>query len=382
MLKPQVHTEKLGETMFWKRKKEVSEDGNPCPFCGAQNDVHASTCVQCYYDLSKPARDQHLEVASDVQNDLLSTLMNNDDVEEEEFAVEAVLDLEDVTIEVDQYEDSASKDGFSFIDSEGPTLSETVEFEKPEEVELSAEDAPVIEDRFELPDANPLDEVAEPVHTGQGQLIQSTDEEDDVDFTGSVGPSPDTIPELPDSEEEIPLPPNSMTLPEIPEVIEDATPSIPEIPEETAEEVPELPDIEETPTPVVPDKEGVPELPEEEEVISSPEVPETEDVAAPEVQSNSRIWPWPASEPMDPREVHRIVVESLGLVRAGRIAEAEHNIDQLGPSLGDDISLLYHIGLILQQAGRAEHLNWMLEMARRVHPNDENVKNAIAHLSA
>ena len=173
MLKPQVHTEKLGETMFWKRKKEVSEDGKPCPFCGAQNDGHATRCAQCYYDLSKPARDQHLEVASDVQNDLLSTLMNDDDVEEEEFAVEAVLDLEDVTIEVDQYEDSGSKDGFSFIDSEGPTLSETVEFEKQEEVELSAEDAPVIEDRFELPDANPLDEVAEPVHTGQGQLIQS-----------------------------------------------------------------------------------------------------------------------------------------------------------------------------------------------------------------
>lgn len=85
---------------------------------------------------------------------------------------------------------------------------------------------------------------------------------------------------------------------------------------------------------------------------------------------------------MDPREVHRIVVESLGLVRAGRIAEAEHNIDALGPQLGDDVSLLYHIGLILQQAGRAEHLNWMLEMARRVHPNDENVMNAIAHLSA
>ena len=382
MLKPQVHTEKLGETMFWKRKKERNEDGNPCPFCGAQNDVHASTCVQCYYDLSKPARDQHLEVASDVQNDLLSTLMNNDDVEEEEFAVEAVLDLEDVTIEVDQYEDSASKDGFSFIDSEGPTLSETVEFEKQEEVELSAEDAPVIGDRFELPDANPLDEVAEPVHTGQGQLIQSTDEEDDVDFTGSVGPSPDTIPELPDSEEEIPLPPNSMTLPEIPEVIEDATPSIPAIPEETAEVVPELPDIEETPTPVVPDKEDVPELPEDAEINSSSEQPEREDAITPDVEIGTRIWPWPAGEPMDQREIHRIVVESLGLVRAGRIAEAEHNIDQLGPHLGSDVSLLYHIGLVLQQAGRAEHLNWMLEMARRVHPNDEGVMTAVSHLSA
>ena len=98
MLKPQVHTEKIGETMFWKRKKDGGGDGNPCPFCGTQNEVGAATCIQCYYDLNKPARDQHLEVATDVQNDLLSTLMNDDDVEEEEFAVEAVLDLEDVMI--------------------------------------------------------------------------------------------------------------------------------------------------------------------------------------------------------------------------------------------------------------------------------------------
>ena len=157
MLKPQVHTEKIGETMFWKRKKDGNEDDNPCPFCGAQNEVGATKCVQCYYDLTKPARDQHLEVASDVQNDLLSTLMDDDDVEEEGFAVEAVLDLEDVTIEVDQYDDSIASDEFSFIDSEGPTMSETVEFEGRDEVELTTEDAPEIEERFELPDANPLD---------------------------------------------------------------------------------------------------------------------------------------------------------------------------------------------------------------------------------
>ena len=158
--------------------------------------------------------------------------------------------------------------------------------------------------------------------------------------------------------------------------MEEATPEIPvdvvpELPEED-EEVPELPE----------DDEGVPDLPEDDVVMASPTQPEEEDVVTPEVQSSTRIWPWPAGEPMDPREVHRIVVESLGLVRAGKIAEAEHNIDALGPQLGDDVSLLYHIGLILQQADRVEHLNWMLEMARRVHPNDENVMNAIAHLSA
>ena len=380
MLKPQAHTEKIGETMFWKRKKDGEEDDNPCPFCGAQNNAGAATCVQCYYDLNKPARDQHLEVASDVQNDLLSTLMNDDDVEEEEFAVEAVLDLEDVMIEVDQYDDSVSSEEFSFIDSEGPTMSETVEFEGRDEVELTTDDAPEIEERFELPDANPLDEVEEPVHTGQGQLIQNEDDESDVDFAGTVGPDPNAIPELPETEEDLPISPEELTIPDIPEDIESDAPGIPELPEETEEVTPELPEA------VVPDlpeeDDEVPELPEDDVVNASPTQPEEEDVVTPEVQSSTRIWPWPAGEPMDPREVHRIVVESLGLVRAGKIAEAEHNIDALGPQLGDDVSLLYHIGLILQQAGRVEHLNWMLEMARRVHPNDENVKNAIAHLSA
>lgn len=380
MLKPQVPTEKVGETMFWKRKKDGAEEGNPCPFCGAQNEHDATTCMQCYYDLNKPARDQHLEVASDVQNDLLSTLMDSDENEdEEEFVVEAVLDLEDVTIQVDQYDDPVSSEGFSFIDSEGPTLSETVEFETREEVELTTEDAPDIEERFELPDANPLDEVEEPVHTGQGQLIQTDDDENDVDFTGTVGPDPNAIPELPETEEDLPLPPaGELTIPDIPDDLEEDEPQVPELPEE--ETVPELP--EESETLELPEDDAVPELPEDDDLESTIEQPAKEDVVAPDVPTSTRIWPWPAGEPMDPREVHRIVVESLGLVRAGRIAEAEHNIDALGPRLGDDVSLLYHIGLILQQAGRAEHLNWMLEMARRVHPNDENVMNAITHLSA
>ena len=371
MLKPQVSTEKTGETMFWKRKKDGKGEGNPCPFCGAQNAVDAVTCVQCYYDLSKPPRDQHLEVASDVQNDLLSTLMNNEEtIDEDEFAVEAVLDLEDVTIEVDQYDDRQTSGGFSFIDSHGPTLSETVEYEGLDEVELTTEDAPKYEERFELPESNPLDEVAEPIHTGQGQLFQSNEQETEVDFTGSVGPDPNELPDLPDTDEEPPFDAAAITTPDIPDDIELSDVSTPDLPEDNIASTPELPQ-----------EERVPELPEDDVVAASAEEPSNEDVVAPEVQTSTRIWPWPAGPPMDPREVHRIVVESLGLVRAGRVAEAEHNIDSLGPQLGDDVSLLYHIGLILQQAGRAEHLNWMLEMARRVHPNDENVRNAIAHLS-
>lgn len=369
--------------MFWKRKDKNEEDENSCPFCGVSNAIDATTCIQCYYDLTKPARDQHNPVETSVKNDLLSTLMDDaDDGEEEEYTVEAVLALEDVTVDIDQYNDAEDSDNFSFIESEGPTLSETIEFEKAEDVELSTEDAPEIEERFIVPESNPLDEVEEPVHTGQGQLFSETSgEESEVDFSGTVGPDPGIIPDLPDmDEDEAPF--ETAALPDLPLVEDDV---VPDLPEDEAE-LPELPEEEVSEiqqTPMLPDEEeSVPELPDDDDIESSIEAPTEEDVVAPEPQLGHRIWPWPASTPYDHRDVHRVVVESLTLVKSGRVQEAETQIDALGPHLGEDVSLLYHIGLVLQQAGRTEHLNWMLEMARRVHPNDENVMTAIAHLSA
>ncbi len=366
--------------MFWKRKDKNEGDENPCPFCGVSNAMDATTCVQCYYDLTKPARDQHNPVETSVKNDLLSTLMDDDDNEEEEYSVEAVLALEDVTVDIDQYDDAEGSEDFSFIESEGPTLSETVEFEKAEDVELSTEDAPEIEERFIVPDSNPLDEVEEPVHTGQGQLFSETSgEEAEVDFSGTVGPEPGMVPDLPEMDEE-----EETAIPKLPLVEDDVVPELPEdgdetvlpvLPEEAVSEIEHTPDLPN-------EDETVPSLPDDDIVESSIEEPTEEDVVTPEPQLGHRIWPWPAATPYDHRDVHRIVVESLTLVKSGRVQEAEAQIDALGPHLGDDVSLLYHIGLVLQQAGRTEHLNWMLEMARRVHPSDERVSTAIAHLSA
>tara|TARA_B100001996_G_scaffold372989_1_gene349983 strand:+ start:3397 stop:4473 length:1077 start_codon:yes stop_codon:yes gene_type:complete len=358
--------------MFWKRKDKNEGDENSCPFCGVSNAADATTCIQCYYDLTKPPRDQHNAVETSVKNNLLSTLMDDADEEgEEEYSVEAVLNLEDVTVDIEQYDDAEDSDNFSFIESEGPTLSETVEFEKAEEVELSTDDAPEIEERFTVPESNPLDEVEEPIHTGQGQLFSETaSEESEVDFTGTVGPDPGMIPDLPDMDDEPEMEPTA--IPDLPIIEEDI---VPEFPEEDGVEVQQTPEL-----PI--EEDSVPELPDDAIVESSNEEPTEEDVVTPEPQLGHRIWPWPAAAPYDQRDVHRIVVESLTLVKSGRVQEAEAQIDALGPHLGDDVSLLYHIGLILQQAGRTEHLNWMLEMARRVHSDNENVTTAIAHLSA
>ena len=55
---------------------------------------------------------------SATESDIMSTLMNQetDDEGDDDFAVEAVLSLEDVTVEVDQFEveDSGQDAGFDF----------------------------------------------------------------------------------------------------------------------------------------------------------------------------------------------------------------------------------------------------------------------------
>ena len=148
-------------------------------------------------------------------DEIMSLLLgDNEDVEEAPEVVEAVLSLDDVTVDVDQYSLSAPEqneegeeipESFEFIGSQGPTLSKTVlAEEEEEEVELTVEDAPKEYIAFELGDVDPLEEVAEPVHTGKGGLYSPTVETPkDDDLLGDVGPSPtSTTPDLPDLPED------------------------------------------------------------------------------------------------------------------------------------------------------------------------------------
>ena len=110
----------------------------------------------------------------------MTTLLGEDAIEagDDDYAVEAVLSLDDVTIEIDQFDTSEAgqEAEFAFIASSGPTLSEVQDYTKPEEVELSPDDAPKKQVDFVVPNSNPLDEVAEPVHTVKAQFssIQKT----------------------------------------------------------------------------------------------------------------------------------------------------------------------------------------------------------------
>ena len=426
-LNTQSVANKLVGTMFGWRKKDSSDLQNICPYCNTPNEIGSKECKLCYYDLTVSARDQPMATPSSNESDIMTTLLGDDtlDEEEEDYAVEAVLSLDEVTIDIDQFEaNGPDEEGqFEFIASSGPTLSEVQDYSTPDEVELSPDDAPKQESNFIVPEANPLDEVAEPVHTGQGSLFLDSNDSDG-DFSDAVGPNqlrnmePEIIseglqensvslasaiseetnetPELPDIPDSATDLPAEITpdIPDIPEVATtdeiDDTPMVPDIPEDTLDDV--TTDIEED-TPVVPD---IPEDVASEATVQTPEVPDipldndesmqqndasTEVTPAPTPQFNGRIWPWPAKDAWDERQVYREVVSMLELIKTGKLTQTAQQLDNLGPHLDGNLDMLAHIGTIMRYLGREEHLQWMLKMAQTTYPSDPNVARAIAHLS-
>ena len=426
-LNTQSVANKLVGAMFGWRKKDSSDLQNICPYCNTPNEIGSKECKLCYYDLTVSARDQPMATPSSNESDIMTTLLGDDtsDEEEEDYAVEAVLSLDEVTIDIDQFEaNNPDEEGqFEFIASSGPTLSEVQDYSTPDEVELSPDDAPKQESNFIVPEANPLDEVAEPVHTGQGSLFLDSNDSDG-DFSEAVGPNqlrnmePEIIseglqensvslasaiseetnetPELPDIPDSATDLPAEITpdIPDIPEVattdeIED-TPMVPDIPEDTLvdvttdieEDTPMVPDIPEDVTSEAPDQTPeVPDIPLDNDESMQQNDASTAVTPAPTPQFNGRIWPWPAKDAWDERQVYREVVSMLELIKTGKLTQTAQQLDNLGPHLDGNLDMLAHIGTIMRYLGREEHLQWMLKMAQTTYPSDPNVARAIAHLS-
>ncbi|MEC8540794.1 MAG: hypothetical protein VXY53_03045 [Candidatus Thermoplasmatota archaeon] len=378
--------------MFGRRKKDSSSMHSVCPYCGNSNEIGAKECNLCYYDLTASAREQPMATPSTAESDIMTTLLDDHATvdESEDYAVEAILSIDDVTVEIDQFETQGAgeDDEFAFISSSGPTLSEVQNYTKPEEVELSPEDAPKSHADFELPDSNPLDEVAEPVHTGQGSVFFNADNSDD-DFTGSVGPSNQAnmesaaiIHEIAEAKSNnIQTKPSSYRpdTPKLPDIFRRST-QLKEGKTERLETTPELPEDSEEPP--LDDTPEIPDIPSE--TVIEPPISSADNAIvtpAPKPQTNGRIWPWPAKQPLDERIVYREVVAMLELIKTGKLTQTAQQLDRLGPHLDANLDMLAHIGTIMRYLGREEHLQWMLSMAKATYPNDADVARALNHLS-
>jgi hypothetical protein len=361
ILKHEIHRRRNGWVkVFGRKKKEKDTVGVACPYCEYNNPIGSTTCEQCYYELDKSARNQPMATPTTSGDEIMSMLLaeNEDDEEEGVQVVEAVLSMDEITVEVDQYslgQPTHDEDGepqpesFEFIGSEGPTLSETVaSVEDDEPTELTIEDAPKQYIEFELETVDPLSEVAEPVHTGKGGLYSPTvPTANDDDLLGDVGPAPT-----------------------------DATPDLPDLPDDSPASAPlaqaaVMETAASSPTP------ELPELPGEEETIS--EATAAQEPEAAPVQDD-RIWPWPKAEPWTPTQVYQEVVAAMEHVKHGRMEQAASTLDGLGPHLDLNLDMLLHISVLMQHLGRHDHVKWTLDMAAYVHPNDAHVQQARAQL--
>lgn len=374
ILKPSFYSRRLGEWMFGRKKKDDDAVGVKCPYCEYNNPLGAETCKQCYYSLNKSAREQPMAEPTTSGEEIMSLLLGENE-EEEDIGpvVEAVLAIDDVTVEVDQYASTTPAqdedgtpvpDSFEFIGSEGPTLASTVESSEPEEVELTAADAPKEYVEFDLGTVDPMEEVAEPVHTGKGGLYSPTVETPkDEDLLGEVGPAPSATPDLPDLPDE--------TVPAGGSLAQAMAAESPEVSPEPSVEaaVPDLPDL--------PDDETVAEV----APSPSPE-PQAQPAAQPTEDVDNRIWPWPKGDAWTPTQVYQEVVTAMEHVKHGRMEAAASTLDALGPHLDNNLDMLLHISVLLQHLGRHEHMKWTLDMAAYVHPNDPHVQQARTRLLA
>jgi hypothetical protein len=380
--------------MFGRKKKEKEADGHPCPYCEYLNEEGAETCAQCYYSLNKSAREQPMAEPTATGEEIMSLLLgDNEALEEEVEVVEAVLSLDEVTVDVDQYElptTEINEDGeeipesFQYIEGDGPTLSETVSSEEEEEVELQASDAPTASVMFEIEKTDPFAEVAEPVHTGKGGLYSpSTPTANDDDLLGSIGPNAgDVTPDLPDLPEEEPVH-SSLAQATAMEAETTATPELP--PDFQMEQTADVPSTGETPVAQAPQgqESTLPDLPDDDEVAQQTEAPPStqpqEQASAPPIDNN-RIWPWPQGQAWDDHQVYQEVVEAMEHIKHGRMNEAATTLDTLGPHLHENLNMLLHISVLMQHLGRHDHVKWTLDMAAYVHPNNPQVLQARSQL--
>lgn len=367
---------------MFRRKEAANIEGEVCPYCEFVNNIGSTSCSQCYYDLNKAPRDQGEQISSEVSNSLFDELMSDeDDSWEEGDALEVVLTLDQDPLEVEQYTttdfSTEEPEKIDFLDSSKPELHDTVAH-KPDEVTVEDVGNAISNvEKLDFSKEDPFAEVSEPVHQGKGALFSpSTPSKLDDDLLGHVGGT--ELPSLPSDNEiyeskidltvkKAPSPTPAIVFPSSP-LVQPATETPPIVP---------LPEI----SPIIPavEKQVAATITEDATPVSPPVTAPTP--VLPEPSLDQRIWPWVASEPWDPRIIHREVVLALEQVKSGHIVEATNTIDSLGPHLSDEnIDLIYHIGMVLKQINRIEEVKTMLERAQVTMPGNEHVSSALTYL--
>lgn len=407
--------------MAWFGRR-VEQQGKTCPLCETLNPEDAGECSQCYYLLDKSSREQEVAMGSGEENNLLDELLTEtEETEEDESIPVDVITMDDMTVEVGQYElvgdDEEVEDKFTYINSAGPTFAEVE----------SEGDGPIEEAPTATLESMPgvAAPEPEPLHGELQEELVVDEEEGEIDLLTlpelptveapppidrSEFPTPQVEEELPDlmDEEELPLPspPAGVALPEEVEIggEQEATPLAFEEEAKWADEPsqstePSSPSRSVPPSAVAPLPQpsggvalpngsvsggvALPAVVDSAEVAqtrSTPAQPPPAEAFSPVVEEDGNIWPWTAQEEWDYRDLYRELKDAMEATQRGALPVAAESLDRLGPHLGNRVDLIYYVGQILKSLGRDKDLETMLSRAKDTYPGDQSVSSAVHHL--
>lgn len=428
--------------MFGRWRKGKEEAGITCPLCGEISPEETEQCPKCYHQLQKGLLEQDDQAEGAVSSSLFNELHADDDDDDEEEVVDwsrHAFDIDDVTIDVSQYEDGSDAvalshaPNFAAIESDVPRAAKaSPDTLETGEYELTTSDAPKNVEKFVVPTQKVVEEkFEEPAH--QVNLVvpilpkggESSDEED----AELADPS-----EVPDDESEsLPTsaqpaataepvttpssaastsgaaPTTSAEMPALPThpqadnngAVAPSLPRPPAVSAQSSASAPSIPNLPATPSsatapagataaaPNLPAA-GMPNLPTPPAArptagafssdididVSAAPAPAT---ATPPT-SEDRIWPWPQRDAWDDLTVRRELRQVMEAIKDGNLDEATRGMDKLGPHLGERSDILFHVGVVLKKLGRDQALRNMLENARRLHPEDQHVATALTSL--
>ncbi len=364
---------------FWKRKEK--DEGQKCPLCGTSVTPEDDVCPLCFYELKISPRHQSLNITQNEEETLIGLL--NSDIEEEEdeeiLEVEDVMNLnaEEITIEARYDSDDLMsvpiEHAPEFITSrmtpQGVTENDSTminNFENDEDIDL---------EDLVVSDSYPKNEIE------RENLAPPAPPELPIPPPAPELPIPPPAPELPipPAPPELPAPP---TPPELP--IPPAPPALPIPP--APPELPIPPAPPELPAPPAPPELPIPPAVASEDNIFPYDVPQKITTLSPSLENENKlkegtIWPWEPKEEWDSKDLSKELLNAMNAAKNNNNELVGVILEKIGPHLGNNINLIFHVGLLLKRIGRNYELSEMLTKAQVQFPKDTDVENALIKLT-
>ena len=298
-------------------KKKEKDEGQKCPLCGTPVSLEDVECSLCFYQLKLSPRHQSLNITPNEEDGLIGLL--NSDIEEDEE--EEVIEVEDV------------------INLNSKEITIEAKYDEEDLISVPSEQAPqFVTNRM----------------TPQG-VNDSNENEEDFEINFDLNDMEDI-----EQEHEKDLAYEESKMENLDPLPTPPPPAPPELP---------------TPPPPAPleEKTNPYEINKNITKMNPSEINKT-------LLNEGSIWPWTSKEEWSAKNLRDELLNAMNAAKSGNNSEVEKILERIGPHLGENIDLIFHVGVLLKRIGREYELIQMLSKAQMQYPNNTDVINAFSKL--